>query len=508
MNNIASPWSAKPLVTTTASADHTGITVLADTARSVATQLGAGAEVAALLVRLLGDDARRRSSLDGDAAAVTLTITVDGTELALQLRDTGEPVGGPPTDVLALVDLGMASSANGGGDGKGNLVVARLPLPAHGRLLDDTNLEVVTDDAPLIDAPVTIRPLEPDDAAALTRCVYRCYGWTYPYAEMYFPDQLAAAIANGTRSGIVAVDAEGEVMCHMGAVALADGVVMAGGAVTDPRYRRRGLLGELVVGFYQWITASGTRVYLSEPVLTHAITQKMSLDGPSSLAGLYLNVRGPLQQVDITDGMLDRRSSLLVTHCATVPLEPATMWVPALYEPLVRHILEGADWPRELGVTRGAPHCPDSSVLSSSYDSLNQVGAVKVSAVGHDLADVVDDALSQLRTAGAEMVRVYLPANQPALASLGAGLGSLRLGFAALLPAFGELGDALVLQWVRDPDIDDSPWVYGDPSIETLAHLVMTQARELGDAATAMRRRQARRQQLFAALPTDDGPTG
>jgi hypothetical protein len=497
-----------PLVTTTTSANHTGITLLADTARSVVTQHGGGAEVAALLVRLLGDDARRRSSIDGDAAALTLTITIDGTEMALQLRDTGEPVGGPPTDVLAMVDLGLASSADGGGDGKGNLVVARVPLPAHGRLLDDTGLEVVSDDAPLIDAPVTIRDLEPDDAAALTRCVYRCYGWTYPYAEMYFPEQLAAAIANGTRAGSVAVDADGEVVCHMGTVALADGVVMAGGGVTDPRYRRRGLLGQLGARFYEWIAASGTRVYLSEPVLTHAITQKMSLAGPSSLAGLYLNVRGPLQQVDITDGMLNRRSSLMVTHCATVPLEPATVWVPALHEPLVRHILDGADWPRDIGVTRGAPHCPDTSTSSSSYDALNQVGTIKVTTVGLDLADVVDDALTQLRAAGAEMVRVWLPANQSAVASLGAGLGSLRLGFAALLPAFGDLGDALVLQWVRNPDIDDSPWVYGDESIETLAHMIMAQARELGDAATAMRRRQARRQQLFAALPTDDSSPG
>jgi hypothetical protein len=508
MNGRTNHPGAMAIVTTTTAADHSGITLLADTARSVATQHGGGAEVAALLVRLLGDDARRRSRIDGDAAALTLTITVDGTELALQLRDTGEPVGGPPADVLALVDLGMASSADGGGDGTGNQVVARVPLPAHGRLLDDTDLEVVAGDAPLIDAPVTTRALEADDAAALTRCVYRCYGWTYPYSEMYFPDQLAASIANGARSGSVAVDADGEVVCHLGVVTLADGVVMAGGGVTDPRYRRRGLLGQLALNIFEWIATSGTRVYMSEPVLTHAITQKMSLEGPSNLAGLYLNVRGPLQQVDITDGMLNRRSSLMVTHCATVPLEPDTLWIPALYEPLVRHIVDGTDWPRDIGVTRGTPNCPDVSTSSSSYDALNQVGTVRVTTVGLDLADVIDDALTQLRTAGAEMVRVYLPANQPAVASLGAGLGSLRLGFAALLPAFGELGDALVLQWVRDPDIDDSQWVYADQSIETLAHMVMAQARELGDAATTMRRRQARRQQLFAALPSDDPNPG
>ncbi len=271
-------------------------------------------------------------------------------------------------------------------------------------------------------------PSEPDDAAALTRCVYRCYGWTYPYAEMYFPDQLAAAIANGTRAGNVAVDADGEVVCHMGTVVLADGVVMAGGGITDPRYRRRGLLAELGGRFYQWIGSSGTKVYLSEPVLTHAITQKMSLAGPSSLAGLYLNVRGPLQQVDFTDGMLDRRSSLLVTHCAAVPLEPATLWVPALYEPLVRHLLDGADWPRDIGSTRGTPQCPDTSTSSLSYDSLNQVGAIKVTTVGHDLADVVDDGLAAAHRRCRDGAGV--PAGKPAgpgIAGSGAGIVAPRL---------------------------------------------------------------------------------
>ena len=85
----------------------------------------------------------------------------------------------------------------------------------------------------------------------------------------------------------------------------------------------------------------------------------------------------------------------------------------------------------------------------------------------------------------------------------------LRLGV-PLIANDGESGLSLgsLCRFViaSDPMFDDSPWVYGDPSIETLAHLIMTQARELGDAATAMRRRQARRQQLFAALPTDDGP--
>jgi hypothetical protein len=495
---------ATHLVTTTVPADAAGVAVLAEVAGAAATQHGGGAEAAAMVVRLLAEDACRRSTVDAATATLRLVIEIDGTELALRVRDGGEPVGGPPPGVLALVELGLATGADGGADGSGNEVVVRLALPAHARVLDATDLDVLADDAALRDDAVELRALQPDDAAALVRCIYRCYGWTYPYTEIYFPDRIAAAIADGSRHGWVAVTATGEVVCHLGVVFVADGVIMAGGGVTDPRFRRRGLLRDLGALMGAWIQSACIRTQLAEPVLTHAITQQMSLGAGRDLVGLYLSVRGPLQQVDFTDGMLDRRSSLLTTHWAIEPLEPATLWIPAAYEPAVRHLLAPTAWPRQIGSVRGTPDTPAASVLSSSYDAQNQIGSVKVAVVGADLVDAVDVALTGLDRAGAESVRVYLPANQPALASVGAGLGTLRLGFAALLPRFGDQGDVLVVQWVRDPDIDDSAWVYADEHVEAFATMVLDQARTLGEAATRERRRRARRAQLFAALPDSD----
>ena len=494
-----------PGINVTAPADSEGVAVLADVARTAAARHAGGAEVAALLVRLLGDDAVRRSSVDRARATVSLAVDVDGTELVLSVRDAGEPVIGPPAEVLALVDVGLASGADGGADGTGNAVIARVPLPAHSRVVEAGDLEVLTEDAPLTDAPVTVRALTAEDAPALTRCVYRTYGWSYPYAEMYYPDRLAAAITEGTRHGGIAVDGDGEVVTHCGWVEVTEGVVMIGGGVTDPRYRRRGLLDQVLAGFGGYMAQNETVAMLSEPVLTHIVTQRMALRMGGDLVGIYLNVRGPIQQVDFTDGLLDRRSSLLATHHAIAPMEPTTWWIPAAYEPLVRHVHAATEWPREFGTVRGVADAPVASVVTSSYDSLNQIGAIRVPTVGLDLVEAIDAALGQLQRAGAEMVRVYLPATQSALATVGAGLGALRLGFSAIIPRYGAIGDALILQWVRDPEIDDSEWAYADERVEFFARLVMAQARELGDAATRERRRQARRQQLLAALPTDEG---
>jgi GNAT superfamily N-acetyltransferase len=459
----------------------------------------------ALAVRLLADDARRRSTLDHDQAMLTVEVTGEGTEVVVALRDQGEPVSGPPASVLSLVELGLATGADGGGDGSGNRVVVRVPLPTHGRVVNPEGIDVLGDDEPSSDAPVELCELTAEHAAALTRCIYRCYGWTYPGHDLYFPDRIAAAIASGRRVGEVALTADGEVAAHWGAVFQAEGVVETGGTVTDPRFRGRGLANQLGDRLLERLRIMGVHGRLREPVLTHPATQKIALREGATMVGLNLKATSPFQQVGITDGLQDQRTSVTVFYSPLQPLEPATVWVPALYEPIVEHVMAPAAWRRPLGDSRGpGASVPDASVLTSSYDASNQLGVVQVTTVGTDLVDALDELLGQLQAAGAEVVAVYLPANQPALASLGAGLGALRLGFAALIPAFGAMGDALVLQWLRDPAIDDSAWVYADEHVEALARMVIDQARQLGEDATRERRRQARRAQLFAALPTDD----
>jgi hypothetical protein len=98
---------------------------------------------------------------------------------------------------------------------------------------------------------------------------------------------------------------------------------------------------------------------------------------------------------------------------------------------------------------------------------------------------------------------VNLPATDPSLASIGAVLDALALGFASFIPSFGTLGDALALQWLRDPDVDDSDWVFADERVESPARLIVAQARDLGRRSIDDRRRSARRQSLFAALIDD-----
>jgi GNAT superfamily N-acetyltransferase len=491
------------MFTTSAPTDRLGISVLADAARSAVRQLGGGAEIASLIVKLLADDARVRSTVAEAPAPLELSIVPDGSEIILRLHDFGEPVIGPPAVVLSLVDIGLATAATGGTDGAGNTSIVRIPSAGHNQLVDHTGLQILDEQCPQTDAPVTLRPIETNDAAALTRCIYRCYGWTYPFADLYYPERIASAITSGKRMGEIAVDEHGEIVAHWGAMFVTDGVVETGGTVTDPRFRRRGIADQLGERLLARIEAAGVGGRLREPVLTHPATQKIALREGATVIGILLNASEPIQQVGITDGVQSHRPSLSQMYSPLRPLSPATVWVPSAYEPIVRRVVESSPWPRELGQVRNVADLRPNSTITSSYDSARHWGSITVDALGLDLIAAVDEALEQLRRAGAEVVTVFLPANDPALPSLGAGLDGLGLGYCSFVPAYGSLGDALTLQWLRDPDIDVSDWVFADERVEQLAHLVVDQARDVANRGVQERRRLARRQALFAAL-TDD----
>jgi serine/threonine-protein kinase RsbW len=492
------------VITVTAPADRAGIAVLTAAARAASIAHGGGGDATAILVRLLCEDAAERCTV-GEDPLLTLTVDVEGTEVVIDLVDEGEPISRPPASVLALGDLGLATTVHGGVHGKGNRSTVRVPLPGHTRLVEHEGLDVRPPDAMTSEAPVELRALEVEDAAALTRCIYRCYGWSYPAASLYYPDRVASAIAGGRRIGEVAVDESGEVVAHWGASFVSESVVETGATVTDPRFRHRGLADRLGGRLLERLGDLGVRGRIREPVLTHEATQHIALREGAVLVGANLAVGAPFHQVGITDGLGPERVSLTMFYSPLRPLEPATVWVPDVYAPFVERILDSARWPYSLG--EGGPSAPGrpDTALTTTYDPLQQAGTVTVAALGDDLVDVVDDALVHLADAGADVVTAYLPAGDPALATVGAGLDALGLSFAAFLPAYGSLGDTLSLQWLADRDVDTSTWRFATPEVESLVRTVVDQARAVGEQITRRRRSAARRRE-GPPVPAGTGP--
>lgn len=480
------------MISISAPPDEVGSAALAAAARMAVERLGGDGDGCALVVRLMLEDVQSRQVDGVDAGDVDLRIDVEGTEVVLTLRDGGAPSQAEPATLNPLVMLGVVTGSSTGTDGHANVTEVRLALQAHHEVFDHSGIDVLDADAPESSDEVTIRDLTADDAAGLTTLIYRCYGWSYAHPDMYYPDRIASAITAGTRLGEVAVNRDGELVAHWGAVRHGPHVVESGSTVTDPRYRHRGIAAQLGERLLQRLEQMGTIGRFREPVLTHTATQAIALKEGAVMVGLRANCGHAIAQVGITDGLVSHRTSLTVAYAVLRPLEAAEIYVPHVYEPILRTVLAHADWPRTIRHAESDVDAPAESVSSISYDQANRSAVIDVTVVGRDLIDVVDSALDAARRSGSRYVEVRLPTAQPALAQLGEGLIDLGLAYAAFVPLLQADSDVLALQWLDDAEVDTSDWHYADDRVEALALSVVAQIREAAERAVRVRREAAR----------------
>ena len=474
-----------------AEADATGVEVLAAAVRTAVGALGADTTAAEDVVRLVGHDALQRLGTGIADPRISVHARRAGTELCVIVTDRGEPIAGPAEGLLECLSGGGVTSIDARVGDDANIIEVRFALPPHATAVDVDDLVPHSDDVSESDVEVSIRPIDVGDAHELARTIYRCYGWTYPIVDLYHPERVADQIASGARIGEVAVTATGEIAAHWGALFLTDTCVETGGTVTDPRFRGRGLAGELGDRLLNRLRERHVVGRLREPVMTHSATQHIALSEGASIVGVYLHYTRPIQQIGITAGLEPERGSICVAYSPLQPLTPAVLSIPAAYRPLTEAVVADAGWPRTFSEETVLPK--DETVVAVSFDTANQRARIDVTTVGADLIEVLDEAMAQLHDSGVQYVGVRLPATDPGLAHAGADLASLGLGFAALIPEFWP-DDVLVLQWLASPDVDTSRFVFAAPAVQTrvLRVLAQVQQAEYRGLARARRARHAR----------------
>ena len=89
------------------------------------------------------------------------------------------------------------------------------------------------------DAPLEVRMMRAEESFELSRCVYRSYGYSYDWDDIYRPDRIRELQESGLMRSAVAVTPKGEFVGHL-ALTLEHPdarVAEAGQAVVDPRFR-------------------------------------------------------------------------------------------------------------------------------------------------------------------------------------------------------------------------------------------------------------------------------
>ena len=428
-------------------------------------------------------ESRMRETATGTTGDVSVDVAFDGISLDVDVVDHRLPLRPEHARHLPsrrLLALGFVDHLHIGFRGAtGNVATCRLSM-ASSQPDDLIHAEILDPDAP--DAPaveqtaIAVRPMTPADADGLVRCVFRCYGYTYPNPSMYQARAIRRQLESGSMISVVAVAPSGAVVGHVACTFDRPGDVIpeAGKMIVDPRYRGHHLAERLSLTRQEIAAERAIPGMWSETVTNHPASQRLAIERGGVEVGLLID---SCPQNIAMVGMPHQdtlRHSFLAIFTPTGPLPAATITVPDYAADHVATLAGRLGIPREIR-TESVEPAKARSRLHSSASALAGSVEIRVQVIGRDIAEQLTAALDEYLAMAPAAMHLHLPATDPAAAWAAAELQRIGFAWCAWTPAFLPTGDSIRLQRVSDHPIDRETIVCARAEGEQVRDFVVAQ---------------------------------
>jgi anti-sigma regulatory factor (Ser/Thr protein kinase) len=367
-----------------------------------------------------------------------------------RLRDSG----GPdllPTGGVRFINLGR----------HGNRVELAEHLPhadVRDHLPEEEHHEAVSAPAVPEDVPLEIREMRPEECFGLSRCVYRSYGYSYDWDDVYYPDRIKKLQEADLMRSCVAVTPEGEIVGHL-AVTVEHpeaSVGEAGQAVVHPGYRGHQLFPRMKTFMAERSAERGMCGLYSEATAVHPYSQKGNLGLGARETGFLIGyVPASVSYKEIGEDRAGSRGSVALFYMRTADEPERQIFPPAAYAEAVQRIVEHNGLRRVIG--DGPNPGLAASRMSVEVRQDHNLGSIKVEEPGEDLVELVRLRLRELCLGRVDCVYADLPLSHPAAKHAAHGLQDLGFFFGGVIPeAHAAGGDILRLQYLNGVEIDSS----------------------------------------------------
>ncbi len=318
-----------------------------------------------------------------------------------------------------------------------------------------------------------IRLLETrEQAVALARCVYRTHGLTHHRNWLYEPDRVLALNRAGHVQSFLA-EVAGHCIGHVAAITPSFELQEGGRPVRGERVRELGLIvvdptmdassvrAQMVSVVYGWAMERGLEGLLVR-CPTHR-TDEQRLVRAMGAVPVAIHLASTPKPVGPMRGAISAISMYLPLN----PSRPSSVFLPRgdvdLYEAIYAQLGEIREF-----TTQQPPTISSLSTIRVEFDSVRQVGAVHVLRAGRDLRERVLERVDWLLGGRIRHVSVSIPLASPFTPAAMTEWKGHGLCFAGVLPGYAEDGDVVVLQGLRDVDLQPAEMRLLDPLAKTL----------------------------------------
>ena len=273
----------------------------------------------------------------------------------------------------------------------------------------------------------------------------RCYGETYPDAELYDAGAIAEAVRTGLLRSHVGIDERGRLVGHLG-VRLDTKEARIGTAtvaVVDPAFRRQGLMLAMGSAMYAECRAAGIVGLRLLATTAHRHTQGPSISSGADATGVLLGHIPPETRYEGVETAAEpKRIASLVLYHGFAPAPPRAVHVPERYRAIVEAIYAGVSLERRVLAVR-----TESESLRVEVREEPKRGVLRLvrSAAGITVDAALASARQPVCYADVDLAAAAAPGWLEALRGYGFHLG-------ALLPGAGS-AEVLRLQRVAGSEI-------------------------------------------------------
>ena len=428
-----------------------------------------------------GDEGRYDVHVLRRASQVVVAVEDRGLPFDYERFESGDPVLGEMlrhsfADEVRFVNLGR-------GGNRVELVKELSRVGVREGLSGEEHRETTEAPAASGDVPLKIRTMRPEETPALARAVYRSYGYSYDWDDIYYPDRIRELQESGLMRSCVAVTHEDEFVGHLAVmVERPDSPVgEAGQAVVDPRFRGHHLFPKMKTFMAEQCKKSGMYGLYSEATAVHPYSQRGNLHLGARETGFLLGYIPPsVAYKDIGEDRAGRRGSVALFHMRINEEPEREIHPPDQFRDVVQRVVE------HNGLRRTVVQAPGSEIVvpaSSRVDLRvrrdHNLALVRVLEPGEDLLELVRSRLRELCLHRLDVIYVDLPLSHPATRACGGRLEELGFFFGGILPELLN-GDVLRLQYLNNVEIERGDVSTASDFGEELLNLIFEQRDALG----------------------------
>src|SRR5215216_1776630 len=241
------------------------------------------------------------------------------------------------------------------------------------------------------DAPLEVRMMRPEESFELSRCVYRSYGYSYDWNDIYYPDRIRELQESGLMRSCVAVTPEGEFVGHL-ALTLAgpdSPVGEAGQAVVDPRFRGHRLFERMKTFLAERAKEWGMYGLYSEATAVHPYSQKGNLHLGAKETGYLLGyIPASVSYKEIGEDREGRRGSVALFYMRVNDEPERKTYPPVAYQETAQRVIEHCGLRRTVEDSANA-EVPPSSRINVTVRRDHNLAFLQVEEPGSDLRELV-----------------------------------------------------------------------------------------------------------------------